>query len=174
LNQVQLDARLFTPGRWGGYVSWETGASYPTFSDGRWVTLGARIVKDSDLIELRGPRTARALKKYGVDLLLVPRGWMKQDGELWSRNWVTLFENFNAGVYLRGASQSAADLERVQAYFESKKITFDAELGFNAEAAAHENERWARRFGVGAIHIEQFRMTASEVARGRVKRVHRW
>jgi hypothetical protein len=174
LNQVQLDAQLFTPGRWGGYVSWETRGNYPTFSDGRWVTLGARIVRDGDVIELRGPRTAKLLKKYGVDLLVVPRGWMKEDGEQWNLGWITLFENFNAGVYLRRASQTSADLERVHAYFESKKIAFDADSGFNAEAAAQDNKRWAQRFGVGATHIEQFRMTASEVARGRMKRINRW
>jgi hypothetical protein len=173
LNRVQLESRLYHPTRWGGYIEWETHGRYPSFSDGRWITIGNRIMQDSLSIEVRGASTFSKLEEYGIDLLLVPRGWMEET-ILWEQGWLTLFENITAGVYLRKAPETRADLERVREYYVFEDVPFDPVLGFDEQIAYQWNRSWARRFRVQRTHLDQFRMSTSTVVRHGGNRIKGW
>jgi hypothetical protein len=124
LDEVDLESRIFNPAGWGGYVLLHTYQKYPVFIDGRWVTVGERVTRDALRIERRLPVTFDKLDAYGVDLLLVPRGWMT-DRIAEERGWIPVFENWNAGVYLRGDPANAENLGRCADYHAARGIPFD-------------------------------------------------
>ena len=173
MRALELESRLYDSERWGGYIAWETGGRYPIFSDGRWVTIGTEVQRDSELIEYRMPPAFDKLEQYGVDLMLHPRGWMtaeiREQGE-----WLTLFENVNAGLFLRRASATRADLDRVTAYYEEHGVPFDSETGFDERLVFNRNRKWAREFGVSRVHLSQFRMRFSAIQRTSGRRVRGW
>ena len=100
LEEAQLEGRLFNSNKWGGYVLFRTGEGYPVFVDGRWITIGQRIVRDSHAIANRTPGHVELLDDYAIEILLVHRGWMT-DAIRARGGWIPVFENFNSGVYLR-------------------------------------------------------------------------
>jgi hypothetical protein len=153
LDEVNLRGRLFNPNRWGGYILLRTYDKYPTFVDGRWVTIGEQVVRDSKRIALRRDGTFQKLDEYGVDILLVERGWMRPESE---PGWIPLFENFNSGVYLRDSPGNVANLRRAAAYYRARGIPFDPERGFEERAALGANPEWARRFRVQRRHLDRF------------------
>jgi hypothetical protein len=173
MRSLKLESRLHHPERWGGYVAWETGGGYPVFTDGRWVTIGREVQRDSELIEYRLPPAFQMLEEYGVDLMLQPRGWMtdeiREQGE-----WLTLFENVNAGLYLRRTPDTRADLHRVKEYFEEHRVPFDSETGFDERHVFNQNRKWADEFGVRRVHLRQFRMRFSAIQRTGGQRVRGW
>ena len=173
LNKVRLESRLYHPARWGGYIEWETHGSYPTFSDGRWVTIGKKIMSDGYGIEVRAASTFSKLDEYGINLLLVPRGWT-EEATGWKRGWLTLFENVNAGVYLRNTPETRSDLERVREYYVFEGVPFDPVFGFDEHIAYKWNNGWARRFRVERTHLDQFRMSETTVIRSGGNRVNGW
>jgi len=173
MRQLELESRLYHPGRWGGYIAWEAYGLYPTFSDGRWVTIGWEVIRDDQMIEYRLPNAFEKLDEYGIDLMLLPRGWMTQELRK-ERGWLTLFENVNAGLYLRRGPGTEADLERVQRYYDQRGIPFDSELGFEERRAFEANRAWANGFAIRRTHYQQFRMSFRLLQRGRVRRVKGW
>jgi hypothetical protein len=173
LNRVQLESRLYHPARWGGYIEWETHGRYPTFSDGRWVTIGKRIMRDGYGIEVRAAETSSKLEEYGINLLLVPRGWMDETIR-GKQGWLTLFENITAGVYLRNVPETRSDLMRVREYYVFEGVPFDPALGFDEYLAYRWNKNWAKRLGVERTHFEQFRMSETAVVRRGGNRINGW
>ena len=118
-------------------------------------------------------RIAKKLDEYGIDLMLLPRGWMTQELRK-ERGWLTLFENVNAGLYLRRGPGTEADIERVQRYYDQRGIPFDSELGFEERRAFEANRAWANGFAIRRTHYQQFRMSFRLLQRGRVRRVKGW
>jgi len=164
LDRIEVDSPLYNPARWGGYIELKLGRRVPTFADGRWIAMGERVTRDAALIEGRWPGTVESLDRHSVDLLLVPRGWMTAEFEQRDQ-WLTLFENFNCGLYLRRSPRTSADLERFQRYYASANVPFDPVVGFDEERVARINPTWAGRFEVRRTHLDQFRLPALEVAR---------
>lgn len=164
MRQLELKSRLYHPGRWGGYIEWEAYGLYPTFSDGRWVTIGREVIDDDDVISYRLPEAFEKLDQYGIDLMLLPRGWMTPKVRKEQR-WLTLFENVNAGLYLRHGPDTEADLKRVQAYYDQWGVPFDSDLGFEEKRAFEANRAWADRFAIKRIHYYQFRMGMRQLQR---------
>ena len=160
LDAVELRGRLFHLERWGGFLLFHTYDEYPIFIDGRWVTVGERVARDALLIERRLPGTFERIDAYGIDLLLVPRGWMT-DEIARERGWISVFENFNAGIYIRSDPRSRGDLRRCQAYYAARGIPFDPAQGFDGLAAQNANRRWARGFRVSRRHLDHFRLWGS-------------
>ena len=94
----------------------------------------------------------RLLDAYGIELLLVHRGWMAE-GIRVAQGWVPVFLNRNSAVYSRGRSD---DLGRVARYYRARGIPFDIERGFDERAAVAASPQWARRHRVQRIHLDQF------------------
>lgn len=154
LSELDLAGRLFNPSKWGGYVLSQTHDRYPTFVDGRWVTLGERVLADSQVIARRKPGAFVLLEEYGVDLVLIHRGWMTP--AMRERDtWIPLFENLNAGIYLLRDPRNRDDLRRVAAYYDQRGIPFDPASGFDERAAHDANQAWADRMAVGPWHLDQ-------------------
>jgi hypothetical protein len=171
LDEAGLVGRLYNLERWGGYVLLRTGAVYPIFIDGRWVTIGERVARDGLTIEHRGERAFELLDTYEVDVLLVPRGWMTEELQT-ARGWLPVFENFNAGVYLR--STAADDLARVVRYYQRAGIPFDSQRGFDGRAASEHNEGWARAFRVEPRHVVHFGLWGNPIGVSPQQLVNRW
>ena len=88
--------------------------------------------------------------------------------------WLPLFENVNAGLYLRRHPDTKADLERVRAYYGRRGIPFDSERGFEERRVFEANKRWANRFGIRRIHYDQFRLSFRQLQRGGGRPVEGW
>ncbi len=160
LDAVGLEGRLFNGVQWGGYVLFRTQERYPVFVDGRWVTIGESVVRDAHAITHRRPGHRALLDRYEIEILLVRRGWMTAEIEA-EGAWLPVFENFNAGVYLRPGRAFEKNLERCRAYYETRGIPFDARMGFDEERAMLAAPRWARALHVQRIHLDQFGATAA-------------
>jgi len=173
LADVEPEARLYHPGRWGGYLLLANRGRTRVFSDGRWVTYGEQIVRDSAQIEWRASGFQQLLDAYAVDLLLLPRGWMSPE-HLRSGEWITLFENFNSGLYLRRSPRTEADLQRAREYYAAARVPFDLELGFDERTVVAASPHWARDHRVGRMHLVQFRTSALEIARTGGARQRSW
>ena len=148
---------MFHLAGWGGYVLLHTYPKDPVFIDGRWVTVGERVTRDALRIERRLPGTFEKLDAYAVDLLLVPRGWMT-DEIARERGWIPVFENWNAGVYVRDDPANAENLRRCADYYAARGIPFDATRGFDGRAARLANRDWTQRFRVQRRHLRHFRV----------------
>jgi hypothetical protein len=155
LAEADLEGRLFNSNKWGGYVLFRTHEQYPIFIDGRWITIGEQVLRDSDAIAKRRPGYPELLDAYAIEILLVHRGWMTE-GVRREGRWIPVFENWNSGVYLRPGPNLAANLERCRDYYARRKIPFDSETGFVERLAAEANPRWARLLRVQRRHLDQF------------------
>ena len=155
LEQVDLEGRLFTPNKWGGFVLYRSYDRYPVFVDGRWVTIGEQVIRDAHRIAHRLVGTRALLDAYRVEILLVHRGWMTEELRR-ADGWIPACANFNSGVYLRPGSASAANLQRLADHYRSVGVPFDPVTGFDEQRVAEANPEWAHRFGVRRIHLDQF------------------
>jgi hypothetical protein len=155
LEEADLEGRLFNSNKWGGYVLFRTHEQYPVFVDGRWITIGEQVLRDSHAIANRSPGYERLLDAYAVEILLVHRGWMTESIRREGR-WIPVFENWNSGVYLRPGPSLAANLERCRDYYARRRIPFDPEAGFVERLAVEANPRWASRLRVQRRHLDQF------------------
>jgi hypothetical protein len=173
LDQVDLEGPLFNANKWGGYILMHSYDKYPVFIDGRWVTIGESVLLDSYRVSHRLPRSFEILDAYGIELLLVHRGWMTEE-LLQTHNWIPVFENVNSGLYLRNRPQSAANLSRCAAYYRARGIPFDEKRGFDEHAAFLANRAWAERFRVRRIHLDQFGAHGRHLGAGPSKPVEGW
>ena len=64
------------------------------------------------------------------------------------RGWIPIFENFNAGLYLRDRPASTTNLQRCAEYYEAYGIPFGKQEGFDEYAAYKANPEWAEHFRV--------------------------
>jgi hypothetical protein len=162
LTQAELEGRLFNPNRWGGYVLFRTQERFPVFVDGRWITIGEQIVRDAHAVSTGGPRSKEILDRYGIEIVLVHRGWMA-DALRDDPSWRTAFENFNAGVYLRRGPSFEANLARCSAYYTKRSIPFDPATGFREREALDANPSWAGRMSVQRLQLHRVGRPATGV-----------
>jgi hypothetical protein len=155
LAQTSLQGNLFNANKWGGYILFRTHQRYPVFVDGRWVTIGEQVVRDSDAISHRRPGSSELLDHYRIEILLVHRGWMSEE-LLSSGLWWPAFENVNSGVYLRRGPSLDANLDRAADYYLAHGVPFDRQTGFDEQQALAANPSWASSMRVRRLHLDQF------------------
>jgi hypothetical protein len=153
LDEVELEGKLYNSSGWGGFILMKTHDKYPVFIAGRWVTIGKKVQLDGGRIKRRGPSAFGLLDAYDIDILLIDRGWMLAY-QIAEKNWVTVFENFNSGVYLRNGLGIEANLAKCRDYYAARGIPFDEGEGYVARAAFEANPEWAWRFDVRRYHFE--------------------
>jgi len=156
LEEVHLEGRLFNSSSWGGYILLTTYDQYPIFIDGRWVTIGKDVFLDSRTIANRRRGTFEKLDQYNIEILLVHREWMTKKLQR-EQKWIPIFENFNAGLYLRDRPASAANLRRCAEYYEAYGMPFDMNKGFDEYAVFKANPEWAKDFRVERRHLKMGR-----------------
>lgn len=173
LEQTQLEGRLFNSNKWGGYVLFRTGDRYPVFVDGRWVTIGEQVVRDSHAIANRRSGYDELLDEYEIEILLVHRGWMTEAIRV-GGGWIPVFENFNSGVYLRPGPALQSNLARCSRYYAGYGVDFSRDGGFVERAAARASPEWARSMRVQRRHLDQFGAHGSRGLSGAVRWVAGW
>lgn len=156
LEEVHLEGRLFNSSSWGGYILLNTYDQYPIFIDGRWVTIGKDVFLDSRTISNRSRGAFEKLDQYNIEILLVHREWMTKELQR-EQKWIPIFENFNAGLYLRDRPESAANLQRCAEYYEAYGMPFDMSKGFDEHAVFKANPEWAKDFRVERRHLKMGR-----------------
>jgi hypothetical protein len=161
MGEVDLTGKLFNQSDWGGYVLQEFYTKYPIFIDGRWVEVGKDVFEASSAINNLRPNAFDLLDQYDIDLILMPREWMPKQ-RITERKWLPLFENFNAGVYVRNTPKNAVNLERAAEYYARFGVPFSTETGFSERAANEANKTWASDFRVERQHLRM--RTANMVA----------
>lgn len=156
LDDIELAGNLFAPNKWGGYVLYRTHDRYPVFIDGRWVTFGEQVFRDGRTLTNRLDGTWALLDKYGIQVLLVQRGWvtpeLRSTGVL-----IPVFENFNSGIYLWPGPARTRNLEVIANYYAQQQVPFDPVQGFDERSVLEASPEWAARYGVSRNHLNQFR-----------------
>jgi hypothetical protein len=153
MGDVDLTGKLFNQSDWGGYVLQELYTKYPIFIDGRWVEVGKDVFEASSAIDNLRPNAFDLLDKYDIDLILMPREWMPKQ-RIAERKWLPLFENFNAGVYVRNTPRNATNLQRAAEYYARYGVPFSSETGFGERQAVEANKTWATDFRVERAHLK--------------------
>jgi hypothetical protein len=153
MGEVDLTGKLFNQSDWGGYVLQELYTKYPIFIDGRWVEVGKDVFEASSAIDNLRPNAFDLLDKYDIDLILMPREWMPKQ-RIAERKWLPLFENFNAGVYVRNTPRNATNLQRAAEYYARYGVPFSSETGFGERQAVEANKTWATDFRVERAHLK--------------------
>lgn len=173
LEEARLEGKLFTSNKWGGYVLFRTGEQYPTFVDGRWITIGEQVVRDSHVIANRTPGYEKLLDAYGIEILLVHRGWMTEpiraDG-----GWIAVFENWNSGVYLRPGPALESNLAHASRYYAARGVPFDPGRGFVERDAVETSPEWARSMRVQRRHLDQFGAHGRRAGSGEARWIEGW
>jgi hypothetical protein len=173
LEEVDLAGNLFNENRWGGYVLFRTQGQYPIFADGRWVTIGVPVVLASREISHRKPGYGELLDRYGIEILLVHRGFATPE-VIREQALLPVFENFNAGVYLRPGAAFEENRRRVAAWYEARRIPFDSHTGFDEEQAAAADPRWAKRMHIRRVHVEAFGVDGERARGAKPVKVSGW
>jgi hypothetical protein len=111
------------------------------------------VFQDSRVIANRKPGAFEKLDEYDIDILLVQREWMTK-GLLQDGKWIPIFENFNAGLYLRNTPENSDGLDKCRDYYSARGIPFDLDEGFDEHAAYRANRDWAKQFRVQRRHLK--------------------
>jgi hypothetical protein len=173
LARTELEGRLFNSNKWGGYVLFRTGERVPVFVDGRWITIGEQIVRDSHAIANRTSGYDELLDEYEIEILLVHRGWMTEAIRR-GAGWIPVFENFNSGVYLRPGPALESNLARCARYYASHDAPFSRDTGFAEREAVRASPEWAKSMRVQRRHLDQFGAHGRRAVSGSVRWVEGW
>ena len=63
-------------------------------------------------------------------------------------DWMLVFRSLRSGVFLRINDRSAANLERIRAFYASEGVPFDPEVGFDTERVIARAPDWAYAHGI--------------------------
>lgn len=158
LHEVPLEGRGFARAEWGGFITLMLDEQVPIFADGRWVTLGRKIVRQAHVIATGRPRALVLLDQWNIDWVIVERGWLDTDHQRGrrSRGWMRTFAGYNSAIWVRRGERGLASRNAFATYYAGLGIPFDLERGFLPRAAERANPEWARGHGVGDHYIRHF------------------
>ena len=158
LNEVTVEGRIFARPEWGGFITLMLDERVPIFADGRWVTIGDRIVRDAHIMATGRPRALALLDQWDVDAVIVERGWLGTDRDRAARGreWVRTFTSFNSEIWVRRGARGEANRAAFARYYAEHGIPFDMARGFHPAPAEQANPEWARQHGISARSIRHF------------------
>lgn len=144
-REAGLDGNLFHPYSWGGYLGAELWPAARVFVDGRTILFG-EVIPIRQRIE-REPDFARTeLAERGVDVIVFQRVVNHGDGpQLWrppggDEAWLRAWSDRVAVVWVR---RTRSDLvERVEKWYATEGIAFDAKRGFVEFAVLEKRPQW--------------------------------
>ena len=158
LHEVSLEGRGFARSEWGGFITLMLDEQVPIFADGRWVTLGRKVVRQGHVIATGRPRAFVLLDEWDIDWVIVERGWLDthRQRERRTREWIRSFASYNSAIWVRRGERGLANRNAFAAYYAGLGIPFDLERGFMPQEAERANPEWARDHGVGDRYIRHF------------------
>jgi hypothetical protein len=173
LDEVPLDGRVFARSEWGGLITWLLDERVPIFADGRWITIGDRVIKDAHIIATGRPRSLFLLDQWDIDVVVVERGWLNRDRLRAKRNraWVRVFAGYNSEIWVRRGERGAGNREAFRRYYEAHGIPLDFRTGFRTHQAMRANPEWARAHGVSDRFVAHFLPGGRRSERGYVSSV---
>lgn len=158
LDEIPVEGRVFARPEWGGFVTWILDERLPIFADGRWVTVGDRIVRDAHVIATGRLRSLALLDRWNIEVAVVERGWLNNAAQRPRRGWrwLRVFASYNSEIWVRRGERGRNNREAFAAYYASHGIPLDAATGFSGAAAITANPEWARHHGVGDRYVRHF------------------
>jgi hypothetical protein len=158
LREVPLAGRTFARSEWGGFLTLLLDEQVPIFSDGRWITLGEKIVREAHVIATGRPRALFLLDRWEIDVVIVERGWLGTDRQRARRGraWTRGFAGYNSEIWVRRGERGRANRDALTAYYAALGIPIDFAQGFLPRVAARANPEWARTHGVGLRYVRHF------------------
>jgi hypothetical protein len=158
LREVPIEGRIFARAEWGGFITLMLDARVPIFADGRWVTIGDRVVRDGHIIATGRPRALHLLDQWEIEAVIVERRWLDTDRDRARRNegWIRAFAGYNSAIWLRRGERGRANRSAFAAYYARLGIPFDPERGFLPAAAERANPAWASLHGVRDRYVRHF------------------
>jgi len=158
LDEVPLEGPVFARSEWGGLITWLLDERVPIFADGRWITIGDRVIKDAHIIATGRPRSLFLLEQWEIDVVIVERGWLNGDRLRAKRNrtWVRVFAGYNSEIWVRRGDRGRANREAFRRYYETHGIPLDFRTGFRPRQAIRANPDWARAHGVSDRFVGHF------------------
>lgn len=149
LAESGLEAKLFHPYEWGGYLGFWLWPACRVFLDGRTVMFAA-LIPERWLAEHDPEQARQVFAARGIDAVVMKR-FVERGGEWlpWrppdaDRDWVRAYGDQTAELWLR-ADRTAA-LERLGAAYGSRGIRFDPSEGFAELAALAADPGWQARW----------------------------
>lgn len=106
LADRKLSGRLFHPPQWGGYLAYTIGDRYKTAHDGRVNVFGPKLAEE--LLKFNRPEVRAALiERFGIEILIVPRGWIPRtevvdvtNRESGARRWYVAYSDASTEVLI--------------------------------------------------------------------------
>jgi hypothetical protein len=158
LRDVPLTGRVFARPEWGGFITLLLDERVPIFADGRWVTIGEKVVREAHIMATGRPRALFLLDQWDIDVVVAERGWAgsgrKRERRGWQ--WIRAFAGYNSAIWLRRGERGRANRQAFTAYYAAHGIPFDRKHGFLPAAALRANPEWAREHGVWSRSIRHF------------------
>ena len=158
LREVTVEGRIFARPEWGGFLTLQLAGRVPIFADGRWVTIGEKIVSEGHVIATGRPRALYLLDQWDIDAVIAEPGWLSTDRDrrLRGHNWIRVFAGYNSELWVRRGERGRVNRAAFSAYYSGLGIPFDLKDGFLPAVAERANPTWALEHGVWDRYVRHF------------------
>ncbi len=156
LEETGLEGNLFNSYAMGGFLGYRLAPRLRTFIDSRTEHYGLDVFEDYLAAqERRGGKAGEdllgLLDRRGVDVFHgtgAPGDRHYTSAHLErAPGWLPVWRTVKDALYLRRNESNAANLARVEAWYRTQRVPFDAEQGVDPARVIRERPEWARRWG---------------------------
>jgi hypothetical protein len=158
LDDAGLEGRLWNEYFQGGFLGYWLAPRLRAFANGSLNLPKPALAAHAALAARRHPGFLERLERYEVDLFLgvgLPQEPRPGRPRIYSSGhlerapgWIPVFREPQSAVYLRANERNRANLARVAEYYAREGVPFDAERGFDPEAAIRAAPEWATAHGL--------------------------
>lgn len=144
LADVEIEGNCFNYPSWGSYLVYRL---YPKVWVAHTMRLGVQrgvlLWEHEKWIQNGGLRMTDILEKWPeTQFAILPSYWRHQN--IFGKDWVRIYENDAAYIYLRKGALNKANFERVANYYKSRHIPFDDAKGLDLRTAWLSNPEWLK------------------------------
>lgn len=145
LAEAGIEGALANPPGWGAYLEYRLYPRVKVSADSRTVVHQSFYRMERALYERYGERSMNILLGSlppETTLVAVPVFSIPPSLLLPPSQWALVFENNTASILMRRVPANEDNFRRVEAYYNARKIPFDAKEGFSAAAALQASPGW--------------------------------
>jgi hypothetical protein len=175
LRDAGVEGRMFQEYAHGGFLGYALAPRIETFINGslnvpneilranRAIRLHQGLRDDQDFLELLDALELDVF--FGIRLPTLRQGmpWFFTSNHLaGAPGWIPIFRNLDTVVYLRTNARNRDNLTRVERYYASRGIPFDADRGFEIEQVLQRADaQWSIGQGIAPYHLPQLTAAAN-------------